>query len=91
MKITTTDAKNQFEQLMENARTGTDVLIERHGHPTNVLISYERYMELTTKASQTYAQRIAEAKRQIEQMKAGGESYTLEQIHELVAADESPN
>ena len=40
MTVTATEAKDQFAQLLERARSGVDrIVIEKHGKPAAVLVS----------------------------------------------------
>lgn len=46
--IASTEAQNEFGAVMERATHGHDVVITRHGVPRAVLVSIDRYRELTS-------------------------------------------
>ncbi len=57
MRVTATEAKNQFGSLCARAKTAP-VIVEKGGKPDSVILSYEEFCALqSTRTSQTMAQR----------------------------------
>lgn len=51
---TITDAKNNLPKLIHAAEAGEDIHISRHGKPVAVIISEERYQQLSQQESGVY-------------------------------------
>lgn len=52
-RITSTEAKNRFGQVFNDALEGTVVVITTHATPKAVLLSYDAYQTLTRSSTKT--------------------------------------
>lgn len=76
-------ARAQLRTLVDEAMTGkAESIIERHGKPAAVLISYDRWLHLEGEREKKL-KRIAEARADFQ----AGNYYTLEQVKELFKAE----
>ena len=76
-------ARTQLRSLIDDAMTGkAESIIERHGKPAAVLISYDRWLHMETER-QNKLQRIAQARADYQ----AGNYYTLEQVKEMFKAE----
>lgn len=76
-------ARAQLRTLIDDAITGkAESVIERHGKPAAVLISYDRWLHMENER-QKKLHRIALARADYQ----AGNYYTLEQVKELFKAD----
>lgn len=76
-------ARVQLRTLIDEAMTGkAESIIERHGKPAAVLISYERWLHLESEREKKL-KRIAEARVDFQ----AGNYYTLDQVKEMFKAE----
>lgn len=76
-------ARSQLRTLIDDAMTGAaESIIERHGKPAAVVISYDRWLHMETER-QKKLQRIAQAREDYQ----AGNYYTLEQVKEMFKAE----
>lgn len=52
-RVTSTEAKNRFGQVFDDALEGTVVVITKHATPKAVLLSYDAYLALTRPSPRT--------------------------------------
>lgn len=72
-------ARAQLRTLIDEAMTGkAESIIERHGKPAAVLISYERWLQMESEREKK-RKRIAEARADFQ----AGNYYTLDQVKEM--------
>jgi prevent-host-death family protein len=72
-------ARAQLRTLIDEAMTGkAESIIERHGKPAAVLISYDRWLRMENEREKK-RKRIAEARADFQ----AGNYYTLDQVKEM--------
>lgn len=89
MTVSANDAKNRFGSLLAhvNDAGGGDVIVERHGHPRAVLISYAAYEEVQ---SLRQDKRRAAAREMLRQIQAQAEilNHDLTEEESIALAEE---
>ncbi len=88
MTVSANDAKNRFGSLLAHVNEpGGEVIVERHGHPRAVLISYGAYEEVL---AQRQEKRRAEAREILRQLQAQAEALNsdLSEEESIAIAEE---
>ncbi len=76
-------ARSQLRSLIDDVMAGkAESIIERHGKPAAVLISYDRWLHLESEREKKL-KHIAEARSDYQ----AGNYYTLEQVKEMFRAE----
>ncbi len=84
MTVSANDAKNRFGSLLAHVNEpGGEVIVERHGHPRAVLISYGAYEEVQALRQE---KRRAEAREILRQLQAQAEELNQDLSEEEAIA-----
>lgn len=85
MTVSANDAKNRFGSLLAhvNDTPGGEVIVERHGHPRAVLISYDAYEEVQTLRQE---KRRAEAREILRELQTQAEALNQDLSEEEAIA-----